>query len=59
MPDRSASTARLNDYFKFGYYNWSTFNSSRKVMLRSPIVVNDPTGSKYSATDLRSYVQSN
>jgi len=49
----------LTNYFKFGYYNWSTFNSSRKVMLRSPIVVNDPTGSKYSATDLRSYVQSN
>ncbi|MGE5639334.1 MAG: Ig-like domain-containing protein [Clostridia bacterium] len=45
------------DYFKFGYYNWSTFNSSRKVLLRSPVVVQDPTGSKYQASDLRSYVQ--
>src|SRR5215213_8499352 len=41
------------DYFKFGYYNWSSFSSTRKVMLRSPIVVADPTGSKYSASTLR------
>jgi hypothetical protein len=45
------------DYFKFGYYNWSSFNSSRKVLLRSPIAVQDPTGSKYQASDLRSFVQ--
>jgi hypothetical protein len=44
------------DYFKFGYYNWSTFNSTRKLMLRAPIVVADPTGSKYSASTLRAYV---
>jgi hypothetical protein len=44
------------DYFKFGYYNWSSFNSNRKVMLRSPIVVADPTGSKYSASTLRAYI---
>jgi hypothetical protein len=44
------------DYFKFGYYNWSSFNSNRKVMLRAPIVVADPTGSKYSASTLRAYL---
>ena len=47
------------DYAKFGYYNWSSFDSSRKVLLRSPVLVNDPTGSKYQATDLRSFVQQN
>jgi hypothetical protein len=44
------------DYAKFGYYNWSSFNSSRKVLMRAPIVVKDPTGSKYSATDMRTWV---
>jgi hypothetical protein len=44
------------DYFKFGYYNWSSFNSTRKLMIRAPIVVADPTGSKYSASTLRAYV---
>ena len=47
------------DYVKFGYYNWSSFSSSRKVLLRSPVVVLDPTGSKYQASDLRSFVQAN
>jgi hypothetical protein len=42
---------------KFGYYNWSSgFNSSRKVLMGAPTIVNDPTGSKYSAADLRSHV---
>jgi hypothetical protein len=42
---------------KFGYYNWtSAFNSPRKVLLRSPVTVNDPTGSKYSLEDLRAYL---
>ena len=45
------------DYAKFGYYNWSTFGSSRKVLLRSPVLVADPSGSKYRQEDLRGYVQ--
>ena len=35
------------DYAKFGYYNWtaSEMNSTpRKVLLREPTIVNDPTG---------------
>ncbi|MBV8030291.1 MAG: polysaccharide lyase [Betaproteobacteria bacterium] len=44
------------DYAKFGYYNWSTFDSSRKVLLRSPLLVLDPTGSRYSPDELREYV---
>lgn len=44
------------DYMKFGYYNWGSFNTSRKVYLRAPVIVSDPTGSKYSADDLRAYV---
>jgi hypothetical protein len=44
------------DYMKFGYYNWGSFNTSRKVYLRAPVIVADPTGSKYSANDLRAYV---
>jgi hypothetical protein len=50
-------TPGYSDYAKFGYYNWSSFNSSRKVLLRSPVLVKDPTGSKYQATDLRALVQ--
>lgn len=45
------------DYVKIGYYNWSSFSTPRKILMRSPVVVQDPTGSKYSAGDLRSYVQ--
>lgn len=46
------------DYFKFGYYNWSggSFASRRKVLVRSPLVVRDPSGAKYGADDLRAYV---
>jgi hypothetical protein len=51
------NTPGYKDYAKFGYYNWSSFGSSRKVLLRSPILVGDPTGSKYSADELRAYVQ--
>ena len=41
-----------NDYFKFGYYNWSrAFSSSRKVLVRSPLLVADPAGDKYRADD--------
>src|SRR5205823_4731624 len=47
------------DYAKFGYYNWSSFNSSRKVLLRSPVLVKDPTGSRYQASDLSAFVQQN
>jgi hypothetical protein len=53
------STPGYKDYAKFGYYNWSSFDSSRKVLVRSPVVVSDPTGSKYQQSDLRSVVQAN
>jgi hypothetical protein len=53
------STPGYKDYAKFGYYNWSSFDSSRKVLMRSPVLVNDPTGSKYQASDLRAFVQAN
>jgi hypothetical protein len=52
-------TPGWKDYAKFGYYNWSSFDSSRKVLLRSPVLVNDPTGNTYQATDLRAFVQAN
>ncbi len=46
------------DYIKFGYYNWSSgFDSPRKLLLRSPMLVRDPTGNKYAPEDLRAYVQ--
>ena len=46
-----------NDYFKFGYYNWSrAFSSSRKVLLRSVTIVADPTGGKYDAAALRAFI---
>ncbi len=46
------------DYMKFGYYNWSSaFDSPRQVLLRSPLLVADPTGSKYQAADLRAFVR--
>jgi hypothetical protein len=46
------STPGYKDYFKFGYYNWSrTFSSPRKVLVRSPLIVADPTGDKYRAED--------
>jgi hypothetical protein len=46
------------DFFKFGYYNWSgsNFASTRKVLLRSPVIVSDPSGTKYKPEDLRAYV---
>ena len=52
------NTPGYKDYIKFGYYNWSSFTNSRKVLLRSPVIVADPTGSKYTAEALRAYVQS-
>jgi hypothetical protein len=50
------NTPGYRDYAKFGYYNWSSFNSSRKVLLRAPVLVQDPSGSKYSVDALRAYV---
>jgi hypothetical protein len=52
------NTPGYRDYIKFGYYNWSSFATSRKVLLRSPMIVLDPSGSKYSAEDLRAHVRS-
>lgn len=49
------------DYAKFGYYNWtaSAMNSTpRKVLLREPTIVNDPTGQKYSLEQLRAHIGS-
>lgn len=51
------NTPGYKDYAKFGYYNWSNFSSSRKVLVRSPILVQDPTGNKYAADAMRAYVQ--
>ncbi|HEU5178754.1 MAG TPA: heparin lyase I family protein, partial [Burkholderiales bacterium] len=49
------NTPGFKDYAKFGYYNWSSgLNSSRKVILRSPTIVADPTGSTYTAAQVRS-----
>ena len=50
------NTPGYTDYAKFGYYNWSGFSTSRKVLLRSPIQVRDPTGSTYSVDALRARV---
>lgn len=52
------NTPGYKDYMKFGYYNWSgsSFASGRKVLLRSPVIVADPSGSKYKPEDLRAYV---
>ena len=50
------STPGFLDFVKWGYYNWtSSFaeNSPRKVRLRSPMIVADPTGSKYKEADFR------
>ncbi|HWI38609.1 MAG TPA: heparin lyase I family protein [Burkholderiales bacterium] len=51
------NTPGYRDYAKFGYYNWSSFNSSRKVLIRAPVLVQDPTGSKYTVDSLRAYVE--
>jgi hypothetical protein len=51
----------MKDYAKFGYYNWtaSAMNSTpRKVLLREPTIVADPTGTKYSPEQLRAHVGS-
>jgi hypothetical protein len=48
------NTPGYNDYVKFGYYNWtSAMSSARKTLLRSPPIVSDPSGDKYSAEQLR------
>jgi hypothetical protein len=47
------------DYAKFGYYNWngtSMSSTARKVLLRSPTIVADPTGNKYTPEQLRALV---
>ena len=46
----------MPDYAKFGYYNWSDAamgSNPRKVLLRAPTIVADPTGSTYSAEQVR------
>jgi hypothetical protein len=47
------------DYVKFGYYNWnasSMSSTARKVLLRSPTIVADPTGQTYTAEQLRALI---
>jgi len=49
------------DYAKFGYYNWTASAMSstpRKVLLREPTIVADPTGTKYSPAQLRAHIGS-
>jgi hypothetical protein len=46
----------MPDYAKFGYYNWSGTamgSNPRKVLLRAPTIVADPTGSTYGAAQVR------
>jgi hypothetical protein len=50
------NTGTVRPYFKFGYYNWTSFSTPRKVLLRSPVFVADPSGSKYAPEDLRAYL---
>ena len=49
------NTPGKNDYVKFGYYNWSreAMSSTRKVLLRSPTIVADPSGDTYRVEQLR------
>ena len=49
----------MKDYAKFGYYNWTGTNMNtvpRKVMLREPTIVADPSASTYTEAQLRSHV---
>jgi hypothetical protein len=52
------NTGSERPYVKFGYYNWTSFTTPRKVLLKSPVIVADPTGSKYTQDTLRQYVNS-
>jgi hypothetical protein len=45
------------DYAKFGYYNWTNPQTPRKLLMSSQVLVADPTGSKYTAEDLRTFVK--
>jgi hypothetical protein len=51
------NTPGFLDYAKFGVYKWTSFNTPRLVLLHSPIVVYDPTGSTYEPETLRRHVQ--
>jgi hypothetical protein len=52
------NTPGRNDYVKFGYYSWSAaMSSARKLLVRSPTIVADPTGAKYGAADLRALLR--
>ncbi|HEU4923559.1 MAG TPA: hypothetical protein VFT23_10845, partial [Burkholderiales bacterium] len=49
------------DYAKFGYYNWtaSSMNgTARKVLLRSPTIVSDPTGQTYTLEQISALIGS-
>jgi hypothetical protein len=51
-------TPGQKDYVKFGYYNWSggAMGSTRKVLLRSPTIVVDPSGETYRVEQLRAFL---
>jgi len=48
------------DYAKFGYYNWSGSamgSSQRKVLLRAPTIVADPSGTTYNVEQLKTLLR--
>ena len=47
------NSGSVRPYFKFGDYNWTSFSTPRKVLLRSPTIVADPTGSTYNHDQVR------
>ena len=49
-------TPGYKDYAKFGLYNWGSFKTPRKVLLRAPTVVLDPSGRKYDVATLRAHI---
>jgi hypothetical protein len=51
-------TPGFQDYAKFGYYTWAGNDNAaeRQVLLRSPVVVADPSGNKYDAQNLRDFI---
>jgi hypothetical protein len=50
------NTPGKHPYAKIGYANYGSFSTSRKVLVGAPVVINDPTGSKYAAADLRAFL---
>ena len=51
-------TPGFTDYFKSGFYNWSDTKSVKKLLFRSFVMANDPTGDKYKPEDFTAFIQS-